>query len=129
MNRRQLSGMVFLLAVWLLWPTLADAQTGYYPSGGPISPWMNMFQRRPGPLDNYHSYVQPQLQLDSALRQQNAALQRHGANIRMLDQRITREGGLPIVPTGAGSVFMDYSHYYPALSGGNANRGPSGRGR
>ena len=46
----------------------------YMPQTPPVSPWMGLWQRNTGPLDNYHSYVLPQMQLNSAMQMQNAAL-------------------------------------------------------
>jgi hypothetical protein len=101
------------------WSPSAFAQPRYYPRSGAVSPWMSMFQRNPGPLDNYHSYVQPQIQLQNTLGQQNAALQQQSTRLQSLGQQLSeseQEG--PIHPTGAGSVFMNYSHYY-TTKGGN----------
>ncbi len=94
------------------------AQPGAYPIGGPISPWMNMFQRHPGPLDNYHSFVQPNMQVQGALSQQNTALQQQRGELQSLVQNeSTGQHGEAIAPTGTGSVFMEYSHYYPGKGG------------
>jgi hypothetical protein len=79
---------------------------------------MNIFQRKPGPLDNYHSYVQPDLQLQRAMVQQNDATMQNARGIHFLGQQMEnaqRESQIP--PTGMGSVFMQYSHYYPMNQG------------
>jgi hypothetical protein len=116
-SRRILVCVCFIL-VGLTWASSAFAQPRYYPRSSPISPWMNMFQRKPGPLDNYHSFVQPQLQLEETLGQQNTALQQQATKIRSLGQDIReRQRGSDTPPTGIGSVFMDYSHYYPTKGG------------
>jgi hypothetical protein len=103
----------------------ALAQPRYYPPNGPISPWMNLFQRQPGPLDNYHSYVRPELQLRNTLGQQNAALQQQSAGLRLLGES-QQAGQIPA--TGTASVFMNFSHYYPTMGGFAAStrlRGPA----
>lgn len=103
----------------------AFAQPRYYPQNGPISPWMNIFQRQPGPLDNYHSYVRPEFQLRNTLGLQNAALQQQAAGLQAVGQN--QQAG-QIAATGTGSVYMNLSHYYPALGGWGSSarsRGPS----
>jgi hypothetical protein len=92
----------------------ALAQPRYYPPNGPISPWMNLFQRQPGPLDNYHSYVRPELQLRNTLGLQNTALQQQAAGLRLLGEG-QQAGQIPA--TGTASVFMNFSHYYPTMGG------------
>jgi hypothetical protein len=92
----------------------AFAQPRYYPPTGPISPWMNIFQRQPGPLDNYHSYVRPELQLRNTLGQQNTALQQQATGIRLLGEN-HQAGQIPA--TGTASGFMNFSHYYPTMGG------------
>jgi hypothetical protein len=75
---------------------------------------MNLFQRTPAPLDNYHSYVQPDLQLRAEFARQNSTLLQNAQGIGLLGQQMEyaqRES--QIRPTGNGSVFMEYSHYYP----------------
>jgi hypothetical protein len=104
----------------------ALAQPRYYPQNGPISPWMNIFQRQPGPLDNYHSYVRPEFQLRNTLGMQNAALQQQAAGLQLVGQN--QQAG-QIAATGTGSVFMNLSHYYPSLGGWASSarsRGSSG---
>ena len=103
-----------VLVASTVWTPSAFAQTGYYPVRSPISPWMNIFQRKPAPLDNYHSYVQPDLQLQRAMLQQNDATMLNARGVQFLGQQMEdaqRES--QVRPTGMGSVFMEYSHYYP----------------
>jgi len=92
----------------------ASAQIGYYPPGGTLSPWLNMFNRNPGSLGNYNTYVRPQLELQKTVAQQNAAMQRQGSQIQSLALGMAdsqREATIPA--TGTGATFMNYSHYYP----------------
>jgi hypothetical protein len=92
---------------------LAQAM-GQYQARPTLSPWMNLFQRNAGPVDNYHTYVRPQMQLRDTLHQQNMQLQQQTAGLEAVGQQITElQQPQPVArPTGTGSVFMDYSHYY-----------------
>jgi hypothetical protein len=98
--------------------------SGYQPSTPTFSPWLNLYQRNAGPLDNYHTFVRPERQLQDTLRQQASAIQRQGEGIRGLTGQVNdlREGRSPAHPTGAGSVFMDYGHYYDWNAGAAPTR-------
>lgn len=101
---------------------------GYQPTRPTISPWMNLYQRNTGAVDNYHTYVQPQKQLQETLQQQNARIQQQGLGIRGLTHQLSDlEQGKTVRATGAGSVFMDYSHYYDLQSAGGTFRPSSSR--
>jgi hypothetical protein len=114
MSRPRLILLSLLLVVGAVWTPSAFAQPRYYPNRGPISPWMNMWQKKPGPLDNYHTYVQPEMQLRKELNRQNNALLQNASGIRSLGQQMeSGQKEIPVHPTGTGSVFMHYSHYYP----------------
>jgi hypothetical protein len=96
----------------------------------PISPWMNLYQKNPGPLDNYHTYVLPQLQLRNTLQQYDSNFQQQGSSIQTLGQDFTglqqqQREGQQVHPTGAASVFMSYSHYYPVGPNVSTTRGGS----
>ena len=120
MIRSRLMVVSLLLVVGAVWTPSVNAQVGgYYPSRGPISPWMNMWIRKPGPLDNYHTYVQPAMQLQRTIGQQNNALMQNALGIQSLGQQMDGQ----VRPTGTGSVFMEYSHYYP-MKGGHAMARP-----
>jgi hypothetical protein len=124
-QRRLISVGLLLIAYGVVWTPAAFAQLGSYstyPTGGTISPWMNMFQKNPGPFDNYNSYVRPQLQLQKTLAQQNMAIQQQGRNLQSLGAQMVendRENRIPV--TGTGSVFMSYSHYYQGKGGGGSS--------
>ena len=92
----------------------ATAQSTYLPQTSPVSPWMGLWQRNTGPLDNYHSYVLPQMQLNSALQTQNAALGRQAAGLQNLGEAMMNQqiGPSGMTPTGQGATFMNYSHYF-----------------
>lgn len=86
----------------------------------PLSPWFGLYRKNGGPLDNYHMFVRPQFQLENTLRQQQNAIQRNDAGVRSLGQEMTwQQEQLGMRPTGSGSVFMYYSHYYPGKGQGS----------
>jgi hypothetical protein len=103
----------------LLVPALAWGQgfggagsRGYYrPSRPTLSPYLDYFRRDVGLTNQYYSFVRPYQQLSSTLNQQNAAI---SGLSRQVNQAGAAQGPLP---TGTGSVFMNYSHYYPAARG------------
>jgi len=94
----------------------------YRPAQPTFSPWLNLYQRNSGPLDNYHTFVRPEMQLRATLRQQRTMLQDQGEGLRELSGQVSavQQSRAPAHPTGAGSVFMDYEHYYDFT--GSANR-------
>ena len=95
----------------------AAAQYNYIPQRPTISPWMNLFQGNTGPLDNYHTFVRPQIQLNRTLQMQSTALNRQAAGLQYLNNEIMEPQGnqSTMLSTGQGATFMNYSHYY----GGN----------
>jgi hypothetical protein len=118
MIRPRLMLVSLLWVAGTLWASSAFAQITYSPPRGPISPWMNMFQKRPGPLDNYNSYVRPSMELQRQVIQQNADSMQNAAGIQALGQQMqSAQKGAQVAPTGVGSVFMDFSHYYPTKGG------------
>jgi hypothetical protein len=90
-----------------------QAQTGDLGQSPTFSPWFGLYQRNGGPLDNYHTFVRPKIELANTLQGQQAAIQRNTAGINSLGQDVQQlqEPGT-VRPTGTGSVFMNYSHYY-----------------
>jgi hypothetical protein len=113
-----------LLVAWIL--VASEDAARAQPPGllrSSVSPWMGLFQRNPGPLGNYNSYVRPQLDLQDTFRQQNFAIQRQGTGIQALNRTLSEmERSASVRPTGTNSVFMDYSHYYPLAGSGTAGR-------
>jgi len=108
---------VVFLAGGPIFPQPAVAQ--YAPDRPLISPWMGLWQKNTGPLDNYHSFVLPQAELSQTLQMQNNALQRQAAGLQYLNGEIGNRQGvrLGMGSTGQGATFMNYSHYY-----GGSNR-------
>jgi hypothetical protein len=107
-----------LLAGTIMFAQSAAAQipSSYTPQSPAVSPWMGLWQQNTGALDNYHTFVQPQMQLNAALQAQNAALSRQGASLQALNNEIMQPQGRQsgMVATGQGAGFMNYSHYYAA---------------
>lgn len=104
----------------------ADAQGGgympYAPSRPTVSPWLNLYNRNAGPIDNYHNYVRPQIELRDTLQQQENQIGQQGSSIKSLGQQVTRMGETGrMAPTGIGSRYMNLSHYY-ARQGGSQTR-------
>ena len=60
-----------------------------------------------------HELVRPQLQLRDAMRQQQYDINRQGMDIQSMRRSMSgvrQAAGMR--PTGSGSMFMNYSHYY-----------------
>jgi hypothetical protein len=96
-----------------------------------LSPWFGLYQKNGGPIDNYHTFVRPRIDLNDTLQRQQAGIQRNQAGINSLGQDMTQlqEEHAGIRPTGSASVFMNYSHYYPTAQGGHAAQGPAAHRR
>jgi hypothetical protein len=99
-----------------------SAQSGprasYQPSVPTLSTWLNLYQRNSGVVDNYHTFVRPEKQLQDTLRQQNSMIEHQGEGIHGLTGQVKdlQQGRSAAHPTGAASVFMDYGHYYDLKS-------------
>jgi hypothetical protein len=86
--------------------------TRYSPPYGPtISPYLQYYNRRIGVFSNYYTFVRPEVQLRSTLRNQQQELTNLDAELRAAEASRIRESG--VAPTGTGSVYMNYLHYYP----------------
>ncbi len=95
----------------------AQSPMSYEPQSPTVSPWLGLWRQNTGALDNYHTFVQPQMELNRTLQMQNSALTRQAAGLQSLHNEIMQPQGNQsgMMPTGQGSTFMNYSHYY----GGN----------
>lgn len=95
----------------------AVAQSTYTPQRPTVSPWLGLWQNNSGALDNYHTFVRPQMELNNTLQMQNAALRRQEVGLQNLNNEAVQPLGTAtgMLPTGQGATFMSYSHYY----GGN----------
>ena len=121
--RRTTAVSVLMIAGFIFFCDRPAAAQGVAPSYAPasptLSPWLNLYQKRGagGPLDPYNQFVAPELSLQDALRQQSLNNQWQGAGISSLGQQMTQmqqDRVAGVRPTGTGSVFMSYMHYYPA---------------
>jgi hypothetical protein len=118
MTRRSAPCAALALA-FLLFASSLHAQVLAPGNRPPLSPWFGLYQRNGGPLDNYHTFVQPRIQLDNTLQGHQAAIQRNNAGVTSLGRELSQFTEQDQVhPTGTNSVFMHYSHYYPAQGGG-----------
>jgi len=104
-------------------PRVATGQERYRPARPTLSPWLGLGFQDPGPLGPYLSYVRPELELRETLRQQDARLRRQGTGLQGLQGEVSRLAEPAAVrPTGTGSVFMNYSHFYPGLGSSPGSR-------
>jgi hypothetical protein len=104
--------------------------TPYRSPNPPLSPWLNLYQKKGGPVDNYHMYVQPDLQLRDTLQQQQSDIQRQTSNLTTLGHQVTQmqqERTRLVAPTGQGGGFMNHGHYFSAQSAA-AQGGQGGHG-
>jgi hypothetical protein len=109
----------------------AYAQGVGTPYGSPnpaLSPWLNLYQKQGGPLDPYHMFVQPQVQLRDTVQQQQANLQRQTAGLSALGDYVTQmaddRNHQKIAPTGVGAGFMTHGRYFGVQASG-AGHGPA----
>jgi hypothetical protein len=81
-------------------------------------PIYDLFQQRRGILPNYYQYYLPQQQLQRNLRTQQYQMQRQGSELQTLQNQwlVPEQNRTNLAPTGRGSNFMNYSHFYPGLS-------------
>lgn len=131
-----LAGLVAVAAGMLgmlLGPSSAAAQPPVRRSWSPsptLSPWLDLFRADLGVLDPYNSLVRPRLEFQEQLRRQQLDLARQAAGLSAVRQQMIQSSRpMPIRPTGAASVFMDYSHYYPGFQGSAHAGTPRAGGR
>jgi hypothetical protein len=117
-------------------PLCGQGVGGYGPYGQPpaLSPWLNLYQKQGGPVDNYHMYVQPQLQLQNAFQAQRITNQRNAFEIDNVMSQMEAVSTLP-QQTGVGATFMNHGVYFnnyrqaglgsgtPGIAGNTQNRG------
>jgi hypothetical protein len=98
------------------WHAVANGQQGlvYQPPGGsPFSPYLNLFRRDTGLLNQYYNYIVPQRRLESTLQQQSSAISGLQTQVQGVRGELRQVQTAPIGPTGVGAGYMNYSHYYP----------------
>jgi hypothetical protein len=87
----------------------------FQPSRPTISPYLNLLRRDVGPLPNYYSLVRPQLnQIEFDQRQRVINAQQQG-QIQQNSRQILSISESTAAPTGTGSVYRNYGHYYPGI--------------
>jgi hypothetical protein len=105
---------------------------GGVPGGAPLSPWLNLYQRNPGPVDNYHMYVQPAQQLHNTLQNQQYGIQNNASAVNTVADQFTSQSAAyfaPASPTGNGAGFMNQARYFNNASiGGGGTFGMPGTG-
>ena len=90
----------------------------------PLSPWLYLFnQNRSGiGLDNYHTYVAPQLQIQQEFAQQGRQIQQQQAQQRNLEGQIDKVLNAPkkrpSYSSSNGAGYRQYLHYYGGLPQG-----------
>ncbi len=96
-------------------PLFAQGVGGYSPATPVLSPWLNLYNRQAAPVDNYHAYVQPAMQLQNSLQMQQADIQRNAAGLGSVSDRIMSQSEAMRVgpePTGMGASFMNHRVYF-----------------
>ena len=132
MRRWQSATLLGLLSVALAWSTLPAAaqppvRRRYVPRRPTMSPYLDYFRRDTGLLDPYNLFRKRNVRLNQAFEQQRRQLQyqQYQLNQTRLQfeqvqqaQRQMRASGA--TPTGHGSTFMNYSHYFGGSPAGGA---------
>jgi hypothetical protein len=106
--------VIFLGAtLFVLVATPSYAQQRYQsPSGPTITPYLDYFRQPTGVLDRYNQYVVPRRQMRQRLTQQDTLLRGLNTRVSEVNDEIQRVREPTITPTGVGSSFMNYSHFY-----------------
>ena len=89
----------------------ASAQQPRYvpPAGRTLPDELNYFRRDVGVLDQYNGFIVPLRQLDNHLRTMQTQQQ---TDFQAAQRAISQLRASQAAPTGVGSGFMNYSHYY-----------------
>ena len=95
--------------------------SSYRPPAGPtLSPYL-LYSRRPtGIYDNYNAFIRPRIELRSTLRTQTRQIGQLDREVRDVQRDVTTLSEvrqLGVAPTGIGSSYQNYSHYYPGAAG------------
>jgi len=89
----------------------------------PISPWLSMFNNSRGNvLDNYHTYVMPQMQIQQEFAQQERQMRQQQMQQRSLEGQIDKvlnpPKKRPSYSSSNGAGYRQYLHYYKGLPQG-----------
>ena len=113
--------LLVLISLEMAGAGAARAQGRYRPQSPTISPWLNLQQKNAGPLGGYLSNVRPEQQLRDTLQQHQSSIQSNTGGLLTLQGQVRQsEKKESVRPTGTGSTFMNYSHFYPGYGTGPA---------
>ena len=101
------------IAIVVAAPSAASAQNFYRgssdnPNGPTVSPYLNLLQSNAFGVTNYQSLVKPLIEQSSAIRSQGRA-------INQVQRQLYSGANAGASPSGRGSHFMFYSHFYPNM--------------
>jgi hypothetical protein len=86
----------------------------YQPAKQPLSPYLNLLQTNFGPVPNYYSLVRPRLAQDAFNQQVEANERTQSLRIQEISEQEAQQQ--PVSRTGKSAGFMEYLHYFPAMS-------------
>lgn len=116
MNARTCAVLVVVLAALSTLATPAAAQFYRPPAGPTITPYLDYFNAPISPLlENYHTYVRPRADLRNRLRGLDTAMTQQQRQLDQLSGDFQQLSSSRAAPTGTGSTFMNYSHYYSGI--------------
>jgi hypothetical protein len=125
MNVRASALAMAIVAATAGLPSAASGQGYQSPAGPTITPYLDYFSVPVGPwLDNYHTYVRPRAELRSNLNRLGAQAYQQERRLNQLGNDFQQMNSSVAAPTGTGSTFMNYSHYFTqpvAHRGGSRN--------
>jgi hypothetical protein len=113
MNVRCFALGIITLVAFAGLTSVVSAQVYQPPAGPTITPYLDYYNLPTSPLlSNYQNYVRPRAELRANLNQLGTAVNRQNERLDLLQndfQQLTPSGA---APTGTGSTFLNYSHYY-----------------
>jgi hypothetical protein len=123
MKAVKIAGLCFVFGMMLFAARSSEAQgvPNFQPSTPTLSPWLHLYEKNPGPLDNYHMYVRPRMELRDTLQSQQSNINQQYLGMQSLNEEV--RGLQPqeqVRPTGTASVFMNTTHYYPEMGVGQS---------
>ncbi len=124
-----LTGLLGVALVWSARPGVAQppVRRRYVPRRPTMSPYLDYFRRDTGLLDPYNLFRKRNVRVNQAFEQQRRQLQYQQYQLDQTRfqfqqvqqaQRQMRASGA--TPTGHGSTFMNYSHYFGGSPTGGA---------
>lgn len=108
----RLAGLAVIIGVFSS-PAWAQGTRYVPPGGSPFSPYLELYRPNPGPLNQYYQFYRPRVNLESTLYQQQATINSLQTEVQTAQNAFRPPPPAPAIgPTGVGSVYMNYSHYY-----------------